>query len=108
LALAPGASPALAQTLMRRLQEWTGRRWMVAISNEAGAPTLHERREAQAAEARKGVEQIPLVQKVLEHFPGAKIVKQPEAALPEPASETSDQDDADEAYLDEAYTEDDL
>jgi DNA polymerase-3 subunit gamma/tau len=108
IALAEKASPALAQTLMRRLQEWTGRRWMVAISNEAGAPTLHERREAQAAEARKGVEQIPLVQKVLEHFPGAKIVKQPEAALAEPASESSDPDDADEAYLDEAYTEDDL
>jgi DNA polymerase-3 subunit gamma/tau len=108
ISLAAGASPALAQTLMRRLQEWTGRRWMVAISNEAGAPSLHERREAEVAEARKGIETIPLVQKVREYFPGAKIVKQPDVAVPEPASEPSDLDDADEAYLDQAYTEDDL
>ncbi len=108
MALAAGASPALAQTLMRRLQEWTGRRWMVAISNEVGAPSLHERRAAELAEARRGVEKIPLVQKVLEHFPGAEIVRQPEAALPAPESEPNDLDDADEAYIDQAYTEDDL
>ena len=29
--LVPGASPQIAQTLSRRLQEWTGERWMVAL-----------------------------------------------------------------------------
>src|SRR5437588_395211 len=55
-ALAPGASPALAQTLMRKLQDWTGMRWMVAISSAAGAPTLREQAEAKEQERRIGVQ----------------------------------------------------
>lgn len=70
----PGASPQLAQILMRRLQEWTGQRWMVAISREPGAATLKEKESARASEAMVGVAAEPLVQKVLDYFPGAEIV----------------------------------
>jgi DNA polymerase-3 subunit gamma/tau len=73
-ALAPGASAALAQTLMRKLQDWTGMRWMVAISSAAGAPTLREQVEAKEQERRIGVQADPLVRSVLERFPGAEIV----------------------------------
>jgi DNA polymerase-3 subunit gamma/tau len=73
-ALAPGASPGLAQTLMRKLQDWTGTRWMVAISSAAGAATLREQAEAKEQERRIGVQADPLVRSVLERFPGAEIV----------------------------------
>jgi len=71
---APGASPQLAQTLARRLQEWTGSRWMVAISSAPGAPSLKEQEDAKASEALSGVRAEPLVQSVLAAFPGAEIV----------------------------------
>jgi DNA polymerase-3 subunit gamma/tau len=73
-ALAPGASSGLAQTLMRKLQDWTGTRWMVAISSAAGAPTLREQAEAKEQERRIGVQADPIVRGVLERFPGAEIV----------------------------------
>ena len=111
--LTPGASPQLAQTLMRRLQEWTGIRWMVAVSREEGAPTLKEQADARAEEKMTGVRAIPLVRKVLEAFPGAQImaIRAPEIE-PEPvtaaiAPETADGGD-EVGYADQIYTEDDL
>ena len=70
---APGASPQLAQTLARRLQEWTGSRWMVALSSAPGAPSLKEQEHAKANEVLSGVRAEPLVQSVLAAFPGAEI-----------------------------------
>jgi DNA polymerase-3 subunit gamma/tau len=72
--MAPGGSPQLAQTLARRLQEWTGSRWMVAVSNTQGSPSLKEQEDAKAREALSGVRADPLVQSVLAAFPGAEIV----------------------------------
>jgi DNA polymerase-3 subunit gamma/tau len=109
-ALAPGASPGLAQTLMRKLQDWTGTRWMVAISSAAGAPTLREQAEAKEQERRIGVQADPLVRSVLERFPGAEIVAvrsnapEDEIVAPSPvAAEPSDEI----AYVDEIDTEND-
>ncbi|MDR3407499.1 MAG: DNA polymerase III subunit gamma/tau [Methylovirgula sp.] len=101
-ALAPGASPQLAQTLMRRLQEWTARRWMVAISRETGAPSLKEQAEAAAAASLHGVRADPLVRAVMDIFPGAEIVAVREA---EPAENAAAEDIA---YIDSATPEDDL
>jgi DNA polymerase-3 subunit gamma/tau len=72
--LGPAASPQLAQTLMIRLQEWTGIRWAVVISSAPGAPSLKEREEARAHELLRGVRAEPLVQRALAAFPGAEIV----------------------------------
>jgi DNA polymerase III subunit gamma/tau len=71
--IAPGASPQLAQNLARRLQEWTGSRWIVAISSASGAPSLKEQEDAKTGEALAGVRAEPLVQSVLAAFPGAEI-----------------------------------
>ena len=49
-----GASSGLAQTLARRLQEWTGERWMVALVAGSTAPTLREAAEARDAERASG------------------------------------------------------
>jgi DNA polymerase III subunit gamma/tau len=102
-ALAPGAPPQLAQNLMRRLQEWTGQRWMVAISREAGAPSLKEQAEATAAASLRGVCADPLVRAVMDIFPGAEIVAVRET---EPAEGAASGDDV--AYIDSANLEDDL
>jgi DNA polymerase-3 subunit gamma/tau len=110
-AAAPGASPQLAQQLMRRLTEWTGERWMVALSSQPGAPSLREAAEAKAQDAMRGVRARPLVRQVLDAFPGAEIVsvrtRRPE---PEPvALDDVPPDTTDEiAYPDQIYTEDDL
>ena len=69
-----GASPTLAADLSKRLSEWTGRRWIVALSSEPGEPTLREKQDAEAAERLTGVRADPLVRAVLARFPGAEIV----------------------------------
>ncbi len=91
-ALMPSGSRMLAQELSRKLQDWTGRRWMVAVSSQDGAPTLEEQEKAQESTLRKQVESHPLVQAVLNTFPDAKIVSMtPVIETPvaeEPAIET--------------------
>jgi DNA polymerase-3 subunit gamma/tau len=74
LALEPSAPKTLINDLSRKLTEWTGRRWMVVVSAEAGAPPLKIQNEAREAELKRGVRADPLVQAVLERFPGAEIV----------------------------------
>jgi len=88
IALLPSASKNLVGDLSRKLAAWTGRRWMVAVSSEEGAPTIHAQREAEKVELMRGVRSDPLVQSVLERFPGAEIVDvRRSEAPPEPASE---------------------
>lgn len=108
-ALAPGGSPQLAANLMRRLQEWTGERWMVAISSSDGAPTLRETSDARDRDRAIGVRGDPLVKSVLEQFPGSEIVAvrslAPEA--PEPVSGGGYAGD-EVAYIDQVEEDDDL
>ena len=73
-ALAEGARRDLAPELMRKLAEWTGRRWMVALSSQPGEPTLRQRLEAREREKRQSAADHPLVRTVLDRFPGARIV----------------------------------
>jgi DNA polymerase III subunit gamma/tau len=82
--LVEGAEPGLAQTLSRRLQEWTGERWMVALVGGSTAPTLRETAQAREAERTSNAASHPLVQKVLDRFKGARIVdvRRPEAPSP--------------------------
>ena len=74
IALEPGATKTLVGELSRKLSQWTGRRWMVVVSAEAGAPTVKAQAEASRAELVRGVTGDPLVQAVLSRFPGAEIV----------------------------------
>ena len=74
VALERSAARALVNDLSRKLAEWTGRRWLVVISAETGAPTVRSQTEAREAEMKAGVRGDPLVQAVLARFPGAEIV----------------------------------
>jgi DNA polymerase III subunit gamma/tau len=82
--LVEGAGSGLAQTLSRRLQEWTGERWMVALVGDSTASTLRETAQAREAERTSNAASHPLVQKVLDRFKGARIVdvRRPEAPTP--------------------------
>ncbi len=106
--LAEGASPGLAQTLAKRLQEWTGERWMVGLAPGSTAPTLREAQTAREAERTTGAASHPVVRKVLERFKGARIVevRAPETAAA-PASSSSQADD-DVGYSDSDSVDDDL
>ncbi|MBV8791240.1 MAG: DNA polymerase III subunit gamma/tau, partial [Pseudolabrys sp.] len=74
LALEKTARPTLINDLSRKLGEWTGKRWMVVVSAEQGAPTLKSQNENREAELKRGVRADPLVDSVLKRFPGAEIV----------------------------------
>ncbi len=74
LALEPSAPRSLINDLSRKLTKWTGRRLMVVVSAEQGAPTVKKQNEAREAELKRGVRADPLVQAVLDRFPGAEIV----------------------------------
>jgi DNA polymerase III subunit gamma/tau len=86
IALETGASKTLANDLGCKLLEWTGRRWMVIVSAEPGAPTVRSRMEADRRELLRGVHADPLVQAVLARFPGAEILDVRRRA-PEPVDE---------------------
>ncbi|MEX0815677.1 MAG: DNA polymerase III subunit gamma/tau, partial [Dongiaceae bacterium] len=63
----------LANRLGAALSQWTGRRWIVAVSGAAGEPTLGEQAAAAARAERAEIAAHPLVQAVLSSFPGATI-----------------------------------
>ncbi|KAA5605800.1 DNA polymerase III subunit gamma/tau [Roseospira marina] len=62
----PEAPRDLAGRLGAALQDWTGRRWVVMVSDRPGAETLHDQLQAD-------VLADPLVQAVLELYPEARI-----------------------------------
>ncbi|QFU17425.1 DNA polymerase III subunit gamma/tau [Microvirga thermotolerans] len=110
LSLAEGGSRTIANDLARALQQWTGQRWMVALSTEQGAPTLHEQALAAERERREGAASHPLVQAVLAKFPGAQIVNVIERKPDEQASdaETGILGEADAMAAHETEADDDL
>ena len=108
--LVSGASSALPQALAKKLQDWTGERWMVALAQGSTTPTLREVADAKVAERLEGVAAHPIVRKVLERFPGARIVdvRGPEPVVPPPVAAAPAGDDDDIAYSDDFVIEDDL
>jgi DNA polymerase-3 subunit gamma/tau len=85
---ADNAPRDLASRLGRRLSEWTGTRWVVAISQAEGAPTLEQQEGARDSERRSVVAEHPLVRAALDAFPGATIAAVRERfAAAEPARE---------------------
>jgi DNA polymerase-3 subunit gamma/tau len=74
IGLEPSAPKTLVHDLSRKLSAWTGKRWMVVVSQEQGTPTMRAQAEAKQVELERGVQSDPLVQAVLNRFPGAKVV----------------------------------
>jgi DNA polymerase-3 subunit gamma/tau len=95
LAMERSASRTLINDLSRKLEQWTGRRWTVSVSNEAGQPTLRSQSEAQKNERDRAAESDPRVQEVLARFPGAKVVEVRRLATEPPESDATGDEPAD-------------
>ena len=96
---ASSAPRDLTNRLGQLLSEWTGSRWLIAVSEAEGEPTLREQEEGRQRDLRNEVTSHPLVQAVLETFPGATIAAVRErfaAAIPD-GDETSPEDSGEEA-----------
>src|SRR5207302_1981680 len=59
LALERHASKTLINDLSRKLEQWTGKRWTVIVSNEAGQPTLRSQSEAAKNQRERAAESDP-------------------------------------------------
>ncbi len=99
--LAEGASRTLAQDLSRRLKEWTGQTWMVAVVNDEGGATMREQAAAAKDQRESDAAAHPSVKAVLERFPGARIVdvRDPRAIA---AAEAAASVPAEDEYLPDA------
>ncbi len=72
-----GAPKELGNELREKLNAWTGKPWVVALSNTPGERPLGQlQREREAAELRE-VKNHPAVAAVLQQFPGAEIRLKP-------------------------------
>jgi DNA polymerase-3 subunit gamma/tau len=87
----PAAPRDLASRLIQSLGEWTNSRWVVAVSQAMGAPTLAEEEARRDGELRSEVAAHPLVRAALETFPGSVItaVRERYAATDPAAQELS-------------------
>jgi DNA polymerase-3 subunit gamma/tau len=90
LVMEASARPTLVGELAKKLSDWTGRRWMVAVSAETGMPSIRAQADARKAELKDTVRADPLVQAVLQRFPGAEIVdvRQPAGDAPAGAEDS--------------------
>jgi DNA polymerase-3 subunit gamma/tau len=89
LAMERSASRTLISDLSRKLEQWTGRRWTVIISNAPGQPTLRSQNQLQRSERERAAEADPRVKEVLARFPGAKVVEVRKLAPEPPESDVS-------------------
>jgi DNA polymerase-3 subunit gamma/tau len=94
VALERQASRTLVNELSRKLEQWTGRRWTVIVSNEAGQPTLRSLNLAERSQRERAAEADPRVQEVLARFPGAKVVEVRRLAAEPPESDIIAEDPA--------------
>jgi len=94
VALERSAARTLVSDISRKLEQWTGRRWTVIVSNEPGQPTLRSQNEAARNQRERAAEADPRVQEVLARFPGAKVVEVRKLAPDLPASDITEEDAA--------------
>jgi len=101
VALERNAARGLVNDLSRKLEQWTGRRWTVIVSNEAGEPTLRSQNEVKKNEHARAAEADPRVQEVLARFPGARVVEVRKLAAEPPESDATGEDPAESSDSDD-------
>jgi DNA polymerase-3 subunit gamma/tau len=113
----PNASRDLAQRLAGFMQAATGARWTISLVNAGGGPTLAEQGRAAEQDRLALARAHPLVQAVLDAFPGATIETVRDGSLdayglPPPAAAEDDgrgfaPPDAEPAGLDDEFPPED-
>jgi DNA polymerase-3 subunit gamma/tau len=100
VALVENADPGIIQTLSARLKLWTNRQWLITLKTDAQhVPTMREQREERQEAVRQEAHQDPLVQAILETFPGATVrvtVKQEQVPIEAYADAVRDSDEEDD------------
>jgi DNA polymerase III subunit gamma/tau len=87
ISLTEGAPHGFAHSLSAKLLEWTGKRWLVVLSPQPGGQTIREKQIASEQALAQDVRKHPLVEAVLQRFPGSEIVavrRRDDAAAIEP------------------------
>ena len=74
IALEASAPHGLANELGRKLNEWTGQRWMVLVARDGGEKPLAQQIKDQKDTVFRETREHPDVQAILKRFPGAEIV----------------------------------
>ena len=105
VALEPNAARAMVTELSRKLELWTGRRWTVIVSNEAGQATLREQNLVKKNERERAAEADPRVKEVLARFPGTRIIEVRKLAAEPPDSDIGSAAMSDEYGGDDAGEE---
>jgi DNA polymerase-3 subunit gamma/tau len=70
---AAGVRPDLANLLQDALHQRSGKRWIVAIVNERGMPTLAEQHAALRERLIAELSADPAIRRILDAYPGARI-----------------------------------
>ncbi|PHP69098.1 DNA polymerase III subunit gamma/tau [Zhengella mangrovi] len=83
VSLTPNADRALLTDIAQRLKAWTGRNWMVSLSQEEGGRTLAEIEEETRETLFSDASKDPAVAAILGRFPGAKVIDVRLPAAPE-------------------------
>jgi DNA polymerase-3 subunit gamma/tau len=95
IALERSAARSVVNDLQRKLEQWTGRRWAVIVSNEEGQPTLRAQAREQKDKLTEDVQADPRVQAVMAAFPGTQVVDVRRLAPEPPPAVMPIEDDAD-------------
>ncbi len=113
LRLLDGTPGTVLSDLSERLKRWTGTLWVVSLSREEGAPTLHEQASTREQKLKDEARADPLVRAALATFPGAEIVDvrdvtADEIALPLAASGEIVPANPDDLGTDDFFSNDDM
>ena len=94
IALEPGAHAGLPGEIARKLEAFTGLRWMVMVAKDGGDKPVSRQRQEAKDNLFLTAREHPDVQAVLKRFPGAEIidVKVPDDSLPPPNMSESDEE----------------
>jgi DNA polymerase III subunit gamma/tau len=92
ISLTEGSPKTLPGELGLKLTEWLGRRWVVVMSQEAGGQTVSEGKAQKHDALVRDVRKDPLVEAVLQRFPGAEIVSVKQKELPDAEQDYSEVD----------------
>jgi DNA polymerase-3 subunit gamma/tau len=94
IALEPGAHPGLPGEIARKLEAFTGMRWMVMVAKEGGDKPVARQRQESRDSLFILAREHPDVQAVLKRFPGAEIidVKEPEPTVLPPSMSENDEE----------------
>ncbi len=82
IALEHNAPHGLPGELSRKLEAWTGRRWLVMLARDGGAVPLSQQKKQAEATALREARSDPTVAAVLRAFPGAEITKVTDLPVP--------------------------